>query len=318
MKNIFFLIFLLVVQTAQSQIPQPQKNTYVNDFANVLAPGQIKYLNNQIFDIERNSSAQLAIILVNEVPAAYDIDEYALLIGRRWHVGTNKNGIVYVAAIGQHKQSLQVAGNLYGTFNREKRTAILDELKPYFKQGDYNGGITKLVNEIGGALGTSYQNQAATTASAQTAQNSPPTGNDGNIEFYIGLAFIVLFIIIIFLAIRNARRNRMVRMNSYTSNRGFYNKVDYNQYPDQTGAGIGDFVAGAAVGYAAEQMLNPGQNPDYGPVNQNNTGGDNNSGQNSPQDYGNWGGGADNSSSSDDSGFSSDFSSDDSGSSSDW
>ena len=116
MKKILLLLLILSGQIGFAQIPTPQKNTYINDFAHVLTADQVKSLNQNIFEIEKSSGVQLAVVLVDKIPKGYEIEDYALLIGRKWHVGKNENGIVYVASISQHKQRLEIARGLDSVF----------------------------------------------------------------------------------------------------------------------------------------------------------------------------------------------------------
>jgi uncharacterized membrane protein YgcG len=85
MKSLLVFLSLLIVASGFAKIPEPQKNTYVNDYAHVLSKKQVKLLNERIKKFENKTTVQLAVVLVNYVPAEYSIDEFAALIGRRWH-----------------------------------------------------------------------------------------------------------------------------------------------------------------------------------------------------------------------------------------
>jgi len=149
MKKILLLLSLFVATSSFGRIPERQKNTYVNDFAHVLSTNDVEALNAKIHRIERLSGVQMAVVLVDKVPAEYDIDEFALLIGRKWHVGKNKNGIVYVAAIDQHKQRLELGREVTAKLSDGKSAEILDLMKPYFRKQDYNGGLDALIEALG-------------------------------------------------------------------------------------------------------------------------------------------------------------------------
>lgn len=139
---------LLIFATSFAKIPQPKKNTYVNDYAGVLTKSQIKALNVKIHKLERINNVQLAIVLVKKLPAEYDIEDFSLLIARKWQVGVNKRGLVYVAAIKQRKQRLEVSRMLDTTFNDANNIEILDNIKPFFREADYSGGLQSLVSDI--------------------------------------------------------------------------------------------------------------------------------------------------------------------------
>src|SRR5438105_648042 len=148
MKKLLIILALLVPYFSFCQIPEPLPNTYVNDLAGVLKPDELKSLNETILAVEKISSVQIAIVLINDLPDRYEIEDYAREIGRKWHVGNAKNGLVYVAAINAHKQRLEVASELEGDIPDIVAKQITDNLKPNFKNKDYYGGLQVLLNGI--------------------------------------------------------------------------------------------------------------------------------------------------------------------------
>lgn len=146
MKLIFlFLFFPLIIF---GQIPDPLPDTYVNDLSGKLTSAQIHELNDSILSIEKRSSVQIAIILLDRLPDNIEIEDYALQVGRAWHVGNADNGLVYVAAIDQHKQRLEVANNLQGDIPDLYAHDITESIKPFFRSQDYFGGLKVLLSGI--------------------------------------------------------------------------------------------------------------------------------------------------------------------------
>lgn len=146
MKSLLVLLSLLIATLGFAKIPEPQKNTYVNDYAHVLSKKQIKILNERIKAFENKTTVQLAVILVNRIPEEYTIEEYALLIGRKWHVGTADNGLVYVMAIKQRQQRLEVARAMQPIINDFKAQIILDDLKNDLREKHYASAVHQLIN----------------------------------------------------------------------------------------------------------------------------------------------------------------------------
>lgn len=147
-KLLCFIALLCITLFCYGQLPDPQPNTYVNDFAGVLTKDQIHVLNDSIHGIEQRSSVQIAIILVNTLPADIAIEDYAMGIGRKWHVGNANNGLVYVAALDEHKQRLEVAANLEGAIPDITAGNITGAIKPFFRQKDYYGGLLNMLKDI--------------------------------------------------------------------------------------------------------------------------------------------------------------------------
>jgi uncharacterized membrane protein YgcG len=323
-KILFIAAVLLIAGTTVGQIPKPMKNTYVNDFANVLTADQVKTLNQQIFDIEQQTSVQFAIVLVSNLPADFEIEDYSLLLARKWHVGKNKNGLVYVAAIQQHKQRLEPASGLQSTFTADACLGIMDSIKPSFKAGDYFAGLQTLVTQVQGALLPPAPAPAEPVQQPEQTDVSQPANNgpDGW-KILIPSFFLAAVVLVVagLLRSNSAGRNRMRYGNGgYPTQRPVYNSSG----PYQTG--VGDFVAGAAAGYVArtiEDDMSDARNS-YSQDN-NYTTPSNSSSDNIPSNWGNWGSDSSNidsssgSSSFDTGGFSGgDSSGGDSGATSGW
>jgi uncharacterized protein len=356
MKSLYLLLSLLIATTTFAEIPKPKKNTYVNDFAGVLKPDEIKALNKQIHKIERLSSVQLAIVLVNKIPAEYQIEDYALLIGRKWHVGKSKNGLVYVAAISQHKQRLEVARLLRDKLSDEQCADILTAMKPLFRQQDYNGGLNVMVNKLTYALDPAALQSAVAEQTPQPQKQkiaAAPEKTDPAITLIAtimtwGVLLGIPLLIVYFMY--DSRRRRLQREAAISQmnlmnyggyptngpinngyNNGGYNNGGYNNGRSNSGIGsnVGSFVAGAATGYAARtiqdhfsdrgQTNNSSNNqPSYGqPATGGDYGGSVSSSDNNSSDYGNWDSGSSDSGSSSDSSSDSGFDGD-SGATSNW
>ncbi|PTQ98056.1 putative membrane protein YgcG [Mucilaginibacter yixingensis] len=345
MKKFFLLFYLLFSSVAFAQIPQPQKNTYVNDFAGVLTKSQVTELNKKIFELEKTRNVQLAIVLVNKIPVVYDIQDFAVLIGKKWHVGKNKRGIVYVAAIKQRKQRIEVASNLENVLSGDKCLSILADLKPSFKTADYNAGLQTLVTDLGNELPAVVNTPAQQATQATTVgPNNLKKDDDETLKQIIGAVVVFAPILLIILYIRNQRRKRLAYRNAMGVNdpnyfipgQGTpgYNNDPYNgptnggyygqpQSRRNWGGILGGAAAGAAAGYAGralqDRLSGHHHSTPSDTYQQPNNSYVDNSASNEPSNWGSWGdnGGSSDDNSSYDSGFSDDSSSD-SGASSDW
>jgi uncharacterized protein len=133
--------------------------TLVNDYTGTLSADQKQTLERKLVQYNDSTSTQIAIAIVNTV-GDYDIGEYALELGRKWGVGSAKNnGIMIVVAIGDRKLSIQtgygVEGALPDVYTKRIRE---DHMNPYFKQGDYYGGLNEGTDAIIGYLKGEYKN----------------------------------------------------------------------------------------------------------------------------------------------------------------
>lgn len=143
--RILLLTLLLCPILLLSQLPAPLHNTYVHDYARALTAEQVELLNRQIITIDTAYKAKITIVLLNELPGSYSIEDYARDIGNKWHAG---KGVVYVAAINQRKQRLEVSAHLEGVITDATALHITDRIKPHFKSKDYYSGLTGMIVEV--------------------------------------------------------------------------------------------------------------------------------------------------------------------------
>ncbi|MEO3407793.1 TPM domain-containing protein [Mucilaginibacter sp. CAU 1740] len=228
-KRISLFALLLLTQYTFAQIPKPQKNTYVNDFAHVLSKDQVNSLNKQIYTIEKASTVQVAIVLVKTVPAKYTIDKFAVQIGRKWNVGKAHNGIVYVAAINQHKQRIELDSASLQKITSLEQEWLLNDIKPYFKQNDYYGGLTNLTQQL-----NKYLTPPPALGAEPVAQKAKPAEPEETVIWPLFLilgmvvAFVWLIIYVIKRMIRDVRENRAAGLYSSSSSGGsFFSRRRY-------------------------------------------------------------------------------------------
>jgi len=161
--NKLFLVFLFSILSYFSFAQDfPKKpNTLVNDFANALSPEQVQQLENKLVAFDDSTSIQIAIAIVKSV-GDYDINEYTLELGRKWGVGSKKNtGIMIVVAVGDRKISIQTGYGLEGALPDVYAKRIIEnDIKPYFKNGDYYGGLESGTTAIIKYTKGEYKNDA--------------------------------------------------------------------------------------------------------------------------------------------------------------
>jgi uncharacterized protein len=144
MKKIFLLSLLgLIFNFAFGQDFPEKPGTLVNDYANVLSATQKQSLEQKLVAFDDSSSTQIAIAIVKSV-GDYDINEYAVELGRKWGVGQSgkNNGIMIVVAVGDRKISIQTGYGVEGALPDVYARRIIDnDIKPNFKAGDYYAGL---------------------------------------------------------------------------------------------------------------------------------------------------------------------------------
>nr|WP_294877157.1 TPM domain-containing protein [uncultured Pedobacter sp.] len=144
MKKLIVALFLLTTSMIGFAQDFPAKPTkLVNDYTGTLSADQLQQLEQKLVAFDDSSSTQIAIAVLKSV-GDYDINEYALELGRKWRVGSSgkNNGIMIVIALGDRKISIQTGYGLEGVLpDIYAKRIIENEIKPYFKTGDYYQGL---------------------------------------------------------------------------------------------------------------------------------------------------------------------------------
>lgn len=160
-KLLFVLLLAFCTATSFAQDFPAKPSTLVNDYTGTLTAAQKQQLENKLVAFDDSTSIQIAIAIVKSV-GDYDINEYALELGRKWGVGSAKNtGMMIVVGLGDRKISLQTGYGLEGAVPDVYTKRIIEnDIKPYFKSGDYYGGLESGTNAIISYTKGEYKNDS--------------------------------------------------------------------------------------------------------------------------------------------------------------
>ena len=173
----------------------------VVDSAGVLSAETKQSLTAKLADLESRSTIQLVVATVASLEGQ-DIEPYANELFRAWKLGQaeKNNGVLLLVALKEHKARIEVGYGLEGTLTDAiSKLIIVNAIAPRFKSGDFNGGVTRGVDDIITTLTTdAAQWQGKPDFRAQKARDEgSPAG--------ILIVFAVVALIV-FLAIRYGRR----------------------------------------------------------------------------------------------------------------
>lgn len=174
----------------------------------MLHQDQKEYINKAILSFEKTYGVQMAIVLLNELPADMSIEDYAREIGRKWGVGTARNGLVYVAAIGQRKQRLEVSEHLEGVIPDITARHLTDGIKPYFRSQKYGEGIYYLLAELDPLIKQYHEEKTK-----PPVVNKSDSGMDGSTKMLIIICFLVGIpgIVLLWIHLYNKRTARRLK-----------------------------------------------------------------------------------------------------------
>lgn len=138
----------------------------VNDYANMLTISQRNELENTLRDLERRTTAQVAIVVIESLKGE-DLAYFQTKLFNTWHLGQkNKldgsqkkdNGVLITVSKGDKKVGIAPGKGLEGAIPDLMTRRITDAMKPSLGKGDYYAafkiGIKLITERIDAEYGT--------------------------------------------------------------------------------------------------------------------------------------------------------------------
>jgi uncharacterized protein len=209
MKKILLItcVFIPLFTSAQLAIPELW-STRVHDEAKVLSAGFVSQLEQLLKTFEDSTSNQIAVLIVPSLEGEV-IEEYTLRVSEAWKLGQadKDNGVLLFIAISDRKARIEVGEGLEGPLPDAICNQIIrNELAPYFRQDNYEGGVLASVNAITKAIAGEYQADSTPVRKKRTRGGS-----------FIGTLVVLIIIIVI-----SSIRNRGNRGGGWSSGTGWY------------------------------------------------------------------------------------------------
>lgn len=156
-KAIRLLLFIMLAVTGNSAFAQtfPVLTGRVVDEANMLDPAQEAALTAKLEGLETQTKRQLVVVTLTSLQG-YDIADYGYRLGRHWAIGqdgvgeTEKdNGTLLIVAPNERKMRIEVGYGLEPVLTDGfSSTVVRNHITPFFKAGDFPGGINSGVDKI--------------------------------------------------------------------------------------------------------------------------------------------------------------------------
>ena len=193
-RHILVVLCLLAATICHGIPSRPDPQRLVNDLAGLFTPAQVADLERVLVAFDDTTSNQIAVVTVKDLEG-YAASDYATRIGIDWQVGSSEfnNGIVLLVKPKTMDSSGQVfiavGYGLEGAIpDAYAKRIIENELIPHFRNNDYYGGVEAACEVL------------MKLASGEISE--PRDMDDEDIEvfmtvFFLGLLFLVIFIIIL-------------------------------------------------------------------------------------------------------------------------
>lgn len=184
-KLIILFLFTLSYSFGHAQDFPATSKTLVTDYTQTLTAEQKAQLEQKLVAFDDSTSSQIAVVLIKSI-GDYDINEYALELGRKWGIGgkSKNNGVILLIAIGDRKLSIQTGYGLEGALpDIYTKRIIENDIKPFFKSGDYYAGINAGTDSIISLIKGEYK-------------NDQPKAKSGGGKGSAGLIVIIIVVVI--------------------------------------------------------------------------------------------------------------------------
>jgi uncharacterized protein len=146
----------------------PRPTQYATDRAQVFPPARLAALNEKLAAFERVTSNQVLVYVDRSLPPGTSLEEMGATAIREWGVGQKgkSNGVILFVFTGDRALRLEVGYGLEGVLpDARARQITSDVVKPFFKKGDYPGGIEAGVEAVlAAARGEAFQGTGRTAA----------------------------------------------------------------------------------------------------------------------------------------------------------
>jgi uncharacterized protein len=163
----------------------------VVDQANVISPEQRAAIEGKLKTLDDKSGIQLVVATISSLQGE-EVEPYANQLFRAWKLGEDKknNGVLFLVAPNEHKVRIEVGYGLEGTLTDAiSKIIIVNAVAPRFKAGDFNGGVSRGVDDIITTL---------TTDSSEWQKPPRVRVEDSSswVAIVVPLLFVVIFIFI--------------------------------------------------------------------------------------------------------------------------
>ncbi|MXO57570.1 TPM domain-containing protein [Pontixanthobacter gangjinensis] len=176
----------------------PELTGQVVDNADIIPDADEAALTARLEALETQSQRQYVIVTLPDLQG-YDIADYGYQLGREWGIGDaeRNDGVLLIVAPNERKTRIEVGYGLEPVLTDGLTTLIVQkQMLPFFKEGDYVGGINIATDTIIQQLTLPPEEAQAIAAQVGSAAKAESSGARLDFPTIIFLGFFLLFVII--------------------------------------------------------------------------------------------------------------------------
>lgn len=150
MNKLCVIVLMILLPHLACALEVPQLRGRVNDYAAMLSPEVSQRLEQTLADFESSDSTQIVVLTINSLEGE-SLENYSIKVADAWQIGRSKldNGAILLIAKQEHKIRIEVGRGLEGVLTDLVSGRIIrGDIAPYFKNNNFDAGITAGVSSI--------------------------------------------------------------------------------------------------------------------------------------------------------------------------
>ena len=186
------------------------RTQYVSNPAGILSPEAVSRLNSMIANTWRNTSAEVVVVVVDEVDGGSP-DDFATELFEKWGIGKgdNDNGVLFLVSRDDRRAVIRTGYGTEGALPDIVAGRIIrDKVLPSFREGNYDAGVIAGTEAIGTVLADpSVRDELMSDRPSDAMRATDSDSADEIFDMYIDLSIIVAIAMLIFViyTIRSTR-----------------------------------------------------------------------------------------------------------------
>lgn len=151
---VFGLLLAGWALSAWAQVAVPELSRRVTDLTATLSGEQVAALEKKLAAFETQKGSQIAVLIVPTTQPE-DIAQFGIRVADQWKIGRKKidDGVILIVARDDRTLRLEVGYGLEGAIpDAIAKRVIAETITPYFKAGDFYGGIDAGVQQVMGLI----------------------------------------------------------------------------------------------------------------------------------------------------------------------
>ncbi len=150
MKKSILILFIILFAGISAQPEIPTLDRYATDLTGTLSTSQVNKLDQELKRVDQVTSNQVVLLIIQSLEG-YPLEMYSFDVAEKNKIGSkeNDNGILFLVSIDDRKMRIEVGYGLEGALPDAMASSILrNDVKPFFREGDYYSGVVSGLNSI--------------------------------------------------------------------------------------------------------------------------------------------------------------------------